>query len=510
MDPRNLRADEATVFTHHRLMPGSRRWTEHFDRSGLPKQDELLPEKTQIVKGLASIWLGGPLLDEAFRANVGRAADRYRGQAVFPVFTDVPRADFDLARRITPGQPVSDHLAGVRSMLNWAAAHPNVLVVNIHEVFNATAPMIAHPYFMAEANKPVGTGKAAASNIARAEIVLRLGLGYSDGDNLIGDHLLDDLRNGLKSPAGYAAGGGYKSFYAAFAGHPLFRGYLTRLAGAYTRNQDHVTRNQDLDAGWDMPKLERDHLNRRDSVYERLGDIEADGVNNGANRKDAFQEPASLTVTQDNTWKEDNTKKARPRTRLMTAAQTRTLTRQVVGTLAKDLWNRNGDLHLTYVEPAVLRHPHPELIWNAAIRLLQRVPETARQMRTVTDARLTDNHGRQVVKLPAEARRLLNIAPRPKDVDGVDTDADVDTDEHADLPAHHRETWVRGERTYPATFVERTPTGPAPGKSGDWETVAPPPVWEDLTTGRTRVIVHPRPAAPGGYDSDEDLSISLE
>jgi hypothetical protein len=49
------------------------------------------------------------------------------------------------------------------------------------------------------------------------------------------------------------------------------------------------------------------------------------------------------------------------------------------------VWNRDGDLHLTYVEPAVRRHPRPDLIWNAVFTVLRRIPEVCTRIDTITD-----------------------------------------------------------------------------------------------------------------------------
>ncbi len=157
----------------------SRRWGRPAG-SGAPR----LPRRTRIPHLVHGIWLGRPLPERsAFWANYAAGAKRYAGLVDFVVWTDIPRDRFEAADS-APAPPAGrpDPLAEVRRLLRWAREN-GILLVNVHEVFHARAPMRLHAQFVLEMAKQLPRGYASASDHLRVEIIHRFGGLYADGDN---------------------------------------------------------------------------------------------------------------------------------------------------------------------------------------------------------------------------------------------------------------------------------------------------------------------------------------
>ena len=228
----------------------SKRWNlipeEHASYGGEPPPVPPLPDELVMPLVLHYIWLGSPLVEDRgaksdFRKNVSNTVAMYGSKVTVVVWTDVSRQQFNQARQPAPtdGQ---DPAAGIREMLEWATAHA-IHIVNIDEVFHAGAPMALQPMFGLEMAKQIGEGYAAASDIARVEILHRFGGIYSDGDNVIGKGLMEELERVLSSQAGFAFGGapgGYgNQAIIAPAGHPalaLYRDCIERRTSKPSRS----------------------------------------------------------------------------------------------------------------------------------------------------------------------------------------------------------------------------------------------------------------------------------
>jgi hypothetical protein len=100
----------------------------------------------------------------------------------FVLWTDIPRHRFDRARTVPPvPDGGTDPLEPARKLLRWAEEH-GIHLVNVGEVFHASAPMTLHTPYTLELAQGVPRAFAAASDHLRVEVVHRFGGLYADGD----------------------------------------------------------------------------------------------------------------------------------------------------------------------------------------------------------------------------------------------------------------------------------------------------------------------------------------
>ncbi len=88
-----------------------------------------------------------------------------------------------------------------------------------------------------------------------------------------------------------------------------------------------------------------------------------------------------------------------------------------MATLIRELYNREGDLHLTYVAPVIAGLPNPDAAWRAVITFILSQPALPR-IRTVTDRILDPGDGEVgatvlVVDLPTGLRATLGLSDVP-------------------------------------------------------------------------------------------------
>ncbi|MFI5607326.1 hypothetical protein [Amycolatopsis sp. NPDC051903] len=378
-----------------------------------PGEVDPLPKVSETPLLLHAIWLGGPLRDagtmQTFRANFGSAAQRFTGNVLSVLWTDVPRWQTDLARTTVPPAEGPDPLADVRDFVAWAQLH-NVHLVNVDEVFTSEHPMLLQEFYNSETARRAGPGYAAASDILRMELMHRFGGLYTDGDNVVQG--LDDLVTAAHSPQGYVTHRqGQKVANSAFAmpkGHPFARAYLDQQRENYGKTQ----RNLMPEGARTLPQAffatphGRVH---RNSIMYRTGPEALSQTARRIGLANAHQLPemASVLMNSDASWLKPPPAGEATRPQLG-REDTLALTQRVVQTLVRGLYNRNGDLHLTAVEPAVRRHPDPDLVWHAALSFLAADPDLAPLVRTVTD-RHTYTGDTHDVQLPPAARALLDI-----------------------------------------------------------------------------------------------------
>jgi len=418
------------------FLPDKAAWTvEHERADGATTSwapgEHLRPLDRKTVTPLLvhAIWLGGPLRDAGtqatFRENFGGFGAQFHQAAVPVLWTDVPREQFDQALRTRPpadGSP--DPLADVRDMAHWARAN-KVRLINVGEVFNSEHPMRLQEFYNAEAGKQVGPGYAAASDILRMEVMHRFGGMYSDGDNAILG--LRDLHRVARSDEGYAIqksmDKGYKAKFKEFSnsafvmskGHPFAQEYLDQLRENYGKSQDEL-----------MPKADADFLDsprgfvRRNSVMYRTGPEVIRSLAKRVGHADHTYLPGlrDVLMNSDASWLRPPPEGAPPLPH--DRRSTLELTKKVVQTLVRGMHNRGGDLHLTAVEPAVRRHPNPDLVWHAALSYLTSHPDLSRQITTVTDQRTVGGVHHDVA-LPESVRSLLDISSTGERYDRGDT-----------------------------------------------------------------------------------------
>lgn len=371
-----------------------------------------LEKTTSTPRLIHGIWLGGPLRDAGkmslFRRNFGESGKEFAGKAVTVLWTDVPREDFVAASRegriAVDGH---DPLADVRDMSRWASEN-NVLLVNVNEVFNHENPMVLQEFYSSEVNKRTGPGYAAASDILRMQLMHDFGGMFADGDNKI--EKLDDLTAVSESVEGFAVhrigvNVGNDAFVMS-KGHPFAAAYLDQLRENYERTQEELLPPElktSPPEEFDTP-LTRPY---RHTVMVRSGPQVLAQVARRLGYDDYLDLPGMEHVSMHSagSWLSPLPKGESalpPHDRESTLA----LTKSVIQTLVRGLRNRDGDLHLTAVEPVVLRHPNPDLVWHAVLAHIAGHPELSREVRTVTDRQLINGESHDV-RLPNSLRSMM-------------------------------------------------------------------------------------------------------
>ncbi|MBB4687605.1 glycosyltransferase [Amycolatopsis jiangsuensis] len=395
----------------------NREWTLEKERADdklaewAPGTVEPLAKTTATPLLMHAIWLGGPLRNtgtmQTFRRNFGDAADRLGEGIVAVLWTDVPRWQTELALTTAAPEDGPDPLHEVRDLVYWAAEH-NIQLVDVAEVFTGEHPMLTQEFYLSEVAKQTGPGFAAASDILRLELMYRFGGLYTDGDNVV--HGLGDVVRAAESDAGYAVhrvGGNIaNSAFTMSKGHPFAKAYLDQLRENYGQTQANLL-PREVDAlgqGFFSTPLGRVH---RQSVMYRSGPVALTETARRIGLSSAQELPgmAEIRMNSDHSWLLPPQGDPPP---LSDRFETLELTQHVVQTLVRGLYNRDGDLHLTAVEPAVRRHADPDLVWQAALSYLASDPELAALVRTVTD-RSSYTGEVHDVPLPPAARALLNI-----------------------------------------------------------------------------------------------------
>ncbi|MEV5541677.1 TcdA/TcdB catalytic glycosyltransferase domain-containing protein, partial [Saccharopolyspora shandongensis] len=386
-----------------------------------------LPEKLEFPRLMHAIWLGGPLREsgtmQQFRENFGAAATRNAAKAQSVLWTDVPRRVFEAA---VAGEVGFDGLISyddVRSMARWAQEN-RVRLVNVAEVFNRSAPMELQEFYSVEMDKQTGPGYAAASDILRLEILLRFGGIYTDGDNEVGDLPTDadflGTRLAFAMPPTYWG----NSAFAMPKNHPFLHVYLDEIRRGYRMPDDMLLTRAPKPYLGDEETFKT--AIRRKSVMYRTG-------------PDALKQAADTVGLLANIWRIPKIDyitlgsgvswlKQQPRPMPVTVSRAVSLdfTMRVVQTLVRDLVKRDGDLHLAGVADAVMRHPQPGLVWNAAVEFIASVPAFAGRVSSVTDgwyvrevlSERPDRHGAHLdfyVQLPDRAREFVDYDPAKRE-----------------------------------------------------------------------------------------------
>ncbi|WP_329042847.1 toxin glutamine deamidase domain-containing protein [Streptomyces sp. NBC_00178] len=390
-----------------------------------------------------AIWLGGPLRESGpsagFWSRFGDAAKRLNGEALFALWTDVPRYQIQEVMNLsaTPEDPV---LAQVWGMVEWARIN-GVKLLDVHEVFNESAPMELHDHFMVESGKAVGTGWAAASDILRLEILDRFGGLYSDGDNVIKD--LSSLHQVTQSEEGYAIAATTKFFSnaaVAVTSKNAFPGIAKSIiASNYQKSQVELIGRGGAAASNDF-WTRGPGRSKRHSVIVRTGPDAYVGMLDrlGLERTTDMPRLRGIDVRSDFSWsaEEQARKDAAVPANVYTAEDTMRVVAGVVQTMVRSLLNRQGDLHLTQIEPVVRRHQDPDFVWESAFGFLASREELRSLVRGVTRTTYLGNGDFYRVELPQTVESLL-LTP----------------EEHSAAPLGNAEGWWLGEQSTPVELA---------------------------------------------------------
>ncbi|MGD0559462.1 MAG: hypothetical protein ABSA93_31380, partial [Streptosporangiaceae bacterium] len=415
--PAALAADPGLV-TRVARDPHSRHW-DQAPAAGAP----LLPAEVSIPHLVHVIWLGGPVPENTrLRRIFGYAADRFHDEADFVVWTDVPRAAFTAAETVPPPGAPDPH-AAVRSMLTWARDH-GIHLINVHEVFHASHPMTLHAPFTAEMAKQLPRGYAGASDHLRLDIIHTFGGAYTDGDNYLGT-----TPDGTPLPASLTSlFHNVASSPHAFALHVIPEGINNDIVIAPPRHPV-ITLWRELARAnyWDtqpelysgLPDMQRRYARRPVVGLLRYSVVFRSGRVHHRVRKlldiNTLDDPRLVRVSSvirhgsELSWTSD--KPPVP----VTPARARDTTARVITTLARQLFTREGDLHLTGVAPVIAALPDPDAVWTATLTILAELIAAGAvpPVTSVTRFRWSDNGAPQHAFLPPEAEALLDRDPAP-------------------------------------------------------------------------------------------------
>ncbi|MFD8814791.1 hypothetical protein ACFV23_25690, partial [Streptomyces sp. NPDC059627] len=420
MDPQGWQVPQRR-FSHSRVLS-----TTQWHSGGARRRVDPLPFTTlEMPRLVHAIWLGGPLNTAdapRFWERYGNDALRFRNEATFVLWTDVPRAEIGNALAGHRG-PAGSRAAKVFDLVQWAG-RAGIGLLNVDEVFNASRPMRLNDAFRTELAKQTGPGWAAASDLLRVAVVKEFGGLYSDGDHVI-DSLADlhDIGQGARQDT-YAV---YSEFVPqtqnyniangvllAPAGHPV----LTMLEDTHLRNYEKTQRQLYQPFSNAIQAGRVDMSTHRYSVMFRTGpntftDLFVDLGYVNTVRVPSVQH---ITMSFEGSWRAavppvsvaENWPKDR----------THALARNLVHTAVRGLHNRDGDLHLTQLDKAIRKSGHPDrdLLWRSVFQFLRSRNDLAGRVRTVTPTSWNDSTGRwETVELPPDVAAMIQYQQAPVD-----------------------------------------------------------------------------------------------
>ncbi|WP_204292496.1 scabin-related ADP-ribosyltransferase [Micromonospora gifhornensis] len=470
-------------------VPTHRTWLENPNE--VPPAMRELPATVDMPAMVHSIWLGGTPPDDHLENLAAMAASASGAGFKTHLWTDIPRAD--ITRAMASDAP---ELAAVRQLVGWARRN-QILLVNVDEVFHAGDPMDLDAQYRSEHAKQQGRGYGAASDILRIEILKRFGGVYTDGDNYLSAQSLAQHESGMpnwlanvdrlfvergfgalippySNARTYANAG-----FVGTRGHPFFHLYADRIAERYQRTQYELLPHSRTDREWSETQVKNKHMAaRRHSIMARTGpdllDKLARDLGFRASTMVGIVKQGPPLPTLDTiemgdagSWKAGSEPFA-PRRQFQDEIP---VLSRVAATLIRDLYNRDGDLHLTAVAPVVNGLPEPAAAWTAVVEFIAGHPDFGPLIRTVTDRVLVPssaNNGSvdtKVLPLPDPVRRRLGLTDEP----GA-----------GDPPGN----WLRGELVRPARPTSASPVGPvtASAQSGTSGPGAPTQVFMADTT----------------------------
>jgi len=414
----------------------------------MPPEVDPLPEDVELAQVVHSIWLGGPLVEDGggmseFRRNIRAAANRYGEDFTFVVWTDVSHAEFDAVRHFTVRPTGNERLARVWDMLQWARGkegEPPIHLVNVDAVFNFDAPMELEAMYKLEEAKQNRQGHTARSDILRLEVLDRFPGVYSDGDNVFGDGLLEELQEIVDSQAAFAlahVNNGYDQNVIVFpAKHPGLALYRDGMLHHYTLTQPELwgedvltykpdSRMRTRGKGW-WTRPEARMKGYRDSHVLRTGVPLGLFAKASGFTDDTMPTVAAIEVHYTSTYLQPPSAIVGPGP--LSADQIPQAMEWVLTTLQHGVTNRPpGDLYLVGVYDMLKRMPDPDMALVKVLRTLAVDLGLAGKIHTATVARLENDGTEWSVPLSDEASTYLQLLP---DEEGVPAEGDWPRDEH--------------------------------------------------------------------------------
>ncbi|RSS83742.1 hypothetical protein [Streptomyces sp. WAC06614] len=469
-DYTNLTADQAAYFLHLMDMryPVS---AEDMDPAGwdvgkgeysvvhtrstttwAPGQDVAPLDSTEVaIPGIVqAIWFGpfrpdGP--SAGFWERFGEAARTHGDGAFFVLWTDLPRHVVDAVYELDAA-PADPELADAWRMVRWAD-DADIRLVNPFEVYHKGRPMPLHNELMTELAKLTGRGKAAASDIFRLVAGHDFGGLYSDGDNRITS--LSALAATARSKEGFATHSNGATFgnsaFVAPAEHPYLSESLAEQKSNYRKTQKELYGPDAMLMGKEF-YLGETGRPRRNSVMLRTGPDSQVPVAKRLGYPHVAKLPSLSGVDMgfDASW----LRPVPPAQRTWTAPQTLHFTQQVIHSMVRSLYNRDGDLHLTDIHDAIVQHPQPELIWEAALTYLGSREDLRPLVKGITLTRLTEPDAPPFeVELPESVRDLFQPV------------------EGGQAPIGDADGWWLADRSVPVRMTEPASAGSGAGAGPD-------------------------------------------
>ena len=307
-------------------------------------------------------------------------------------------------------------------MLSWARAS-RIHLINVHEIFHRDRPMTLHRQYTAEHAKQLPRGYAGASDHLRLDIIHLLGGTYLDGDNHLTTttdghppaltQLLDAV---AASPHGFTLhmlpGGINNDLIIAPARHPAITLWRELARGSYLFTQ------RDIFGG--LEKMARQYIGRsadqllRYTVPMRAARLMGcfSAVWRSAVDERMVRAAPAITHGSELSW--SHPAPPPPPAPLTPTQITATLTRATT-TLARQLTTREGNLHLTAIDPLITTLPDPDAAWTAIITLLAELTTTLPipPATSITQFRWNDDGTPHHVTLPPEAEAHITRTPHP-------------------------------------------------------------------------------------------------
>ena len=423
-------------------------------RKWAPGVPQLKTDTLEIPQWVFSIWLGGPLTDPdpaerdagvpTFRDNLEASARVYQEAAAgdpakkvaFTLITDVPRSDFDKARKpeLRAGNA---YLQKVWDMLEWAKGDGtyHIDLVNVDEVLNAEFlqglgdrfgdPLLGqllnmvYTLYRAAVIRPERAGKAMASDLLRILLTFLFGGVYRDGDDQVLYGMLAETREILKYDRhGFAVSviGGRlvaNDGILSPAGHPYLRMALEIAVAGHSLSRLDVSLVESGGAaiafpaggGW-TTKTKRPR--RTSTIPRALGHMLALFAAGLIDKqtKLAYATPIKfLKQGSAESWL------APPE-----AGDTLPVAMQVISHLDYHAQNLDGVLNVQAVDAAVRLTKDPDTTWDAVITYLAEDPEFVNEVTSIWEGEQQADTSITDATLPPKARALLDIDEDPTKV----------------------------------------------------------------------------------------------
>ena len=327
--------------------------------------------------------------------------------------------------------------------MTWARQH-GIHLVDVHEVFSATAPMILHTAYSLERTKHLPRGYAAASDHLRIDVVHRFGGIYADGDIGVEAGLEELIRRVAASVLGFTLnfnqyGQPHPDVVIAPAGHPAIRLWLECARLNYYMGQPEMFGGVPVMA---LPYAGRPNQEHRYLVPHRSGRVHLFMLRL-TKIPDWMLTPLSPAIRPGRaySWLPSEGAPEPVATRTDPAGVVRVLT-DCLTFLRWQILTRHGDLYLTAVDPVVRGLPDPDLAWTALLGALSRLGDDLRPVSSITDRRRNDDGTLSAVSLPAPAEALLDRTAAPATWIGAGH-------------ARGREIWLLDERVTPVGWSRR-------------------------------------------------------